>query len=54
MKADHRKAVDLFSEQAASAADPDVKARAGQKPTLQAHLAKAEELAARTSTSPQD
>lgn len=54
MKADHLKAVELFSEQAASAADPDVKAWAGQKlPTLQAHLAKAEELAARTTT-PQD
>jgi len=55
MKADHLKAVDLFSKQAASGADPDVKAWAGQKlPTLQAHLAKAEELAAKANTSPPD
>jgi putative membrane protein len=55
MKADHLKAVDLFSKQAASGADPDVKTWAGQKlPTLQAHLAKAEELAAKTGTTPQD
>ncbi len=46
MERDHRKAVSLFSKEASSGSDSDLKQWAGQTlPTLKEHLAKAEQLA---------
>ncbi len=46
MERDHREAVSLFSKEASSGSDSDLKQWAGQTlPTLKEHLAKAEQLA---------
>ncbi len=52
MEKDHRQAVSLFSKEASSGSDSDVKEWAGQTlPKLKEHLTKAEELAGAKGTS---